>query len=178
MVVARDLRVSVDAARRLLERSRVLPADLDEADAQKLVAELRKLGVTCEPVSVVGRSSAVCRAHPSLAPERPCQDCRDLVCVLCTGPEGEPLCARCEERRARRTRAKWVRVGVLLTVLLSVVVWGVSRQRSRGQRLAWKRPLKVAVVVVARGELKPEVLEAWKAGVVQLEGWVAREAER
>lgn len=178
MLLAREFQLSVDAARQLLSKARVLPRELSEVDAKRLVEALRRLGVTCEQVVVASYTSAVCATHPSLMPERPCAECRTLVCVLCTGPEGEPLCASCAALRTRRSRAKWVRVAVLLGVLVSLGVWGLSRQRSREQRLGWKRPLNVAVVLLAHGEVKPEVTQAWSEGLERLQGWMEREAAR
>ena len=178
MLLAREFQLSVDAARELLSRARVLPRELSEAEARQLAEGLRKFGVVCEPVAVAGHSSAVCVTHPSLTPERPCTDCRALVCVLCKGPQGEPLCGRCAGLRARRARAKWARVAVLLTVLVSLGVWGVARQRSREQRVGWTRTLNVGVVLLAHGEVKPEVVQAWREGLEQLRGWTEREAAR
>lgn len=178
MVLARALQLPLESARQLLAEPRVLPRDLEEGEARRLVDALRQLGVACEPVTVVGHGSAVCGAHPSLAAESPCGDCRALVCVLCKGPEGQALCARCSAQRARRARAKWVRVSVLLVVLVLIVFWATSRQRSLERRVTWDRPLNVAVVLLARGEVKPEVREAWREGVGQLEGWLEREAGR
>ncbi|EPX59849.1 hypothetical protein D187_002593 [Cystobacter fuscus DSM 2262] len=178
MVVARAFQLPLEEARRLLAEPRVLPRDLDEAEAGRLVEALRRQGVTCAAVPVVGRASAVCGRHPVLSAERPCEECRALVCVLCQGAEGRALCAGCAARRVRRTRAKWLRVSVLLGVLVGLVLWGVSRQRSRDRRLTWERPLEVAVVLLARGEVTPEVRGAWEKGVERLGDWAAREAGR
>ncbi|MFL5353474.1 hypothetical protein [Archangium sp.] len=178
MVLARALQVPLESARQLLAEPRVLPRDLEEGEARRLVEALRQLGVACEPVPVVGQGRAVCGTHASLAAESPCEDCRALVCVLCRGPEGQPLCARCSAKRARRTRAKGLRVSVLLVVFVLLAFWATSRQRSLERRVTWERPLDVGVVLLARGEVKPEVLEAWREGVGQLEGWLEREAGR
>lgn len=75
-------------------------------------------------------------------------------------------------------RAFHWRVVVLLTVLVLVVLWGTSRERRQRARLRWNRPLEVAVVLLARGEVKPEVRAAWGQGVEQLEAWLEREAGR
>lgn len=178
LVVARAFQLPLEAARRLLAEPRVLPRDLDEAEAQRLASALRQQGVTCEPVPVAGHGSATCGAHPTLSPEAPCTDCRELVCVLCRSPEGEALCPACAARRARRTRAKWVRVSVLLAVLVFIALWGISNSRAREARLRWDRPLDVAVVLLTHGELKPEVHQAWQQGTGQLESWLEREAHR
>jgi hypothetical protein len=178
MVVARAFQLPLEAARRLLAEPRVLPRELDEAEAERLVVALRRQGVTCERVPVVGHASAVCGAHPSLSAELPCEECRALVCVLCQGREGRALCERCSARRVRRARAKALRVAVLLGVLVGLVLWGVSRQRARDRRLAWERPLEVAVVLLARGEVTPGVREAWEEGLGRLQDWAAREAGR
>jgi hypothetical protein len=178
MVLARALQLPLESARQLLAEPRVLPRDLEEGEARRLVEALRQLGVACEPVPVVGQGRAVCGTHASLAAESPCEDCRALVCVLCRGLEGQPLCAGCSAKRARRTRAKWLRVSALLVVFVLLVFWATSRQRSLERRVAWERPLDVGVVLLARGEVKPEVLEAWREGVGQLEGWLEREAGR
>lgn len=177
-MLARALQLPLGAARQLLAEPRVLPRNLEESEARRLVASLQQHGVACEPVAVAGLGGTQCGTHPSLASEAPCEDCRELVCVLCRGPEGQPLCARCSALRSRRTRAKWLRVSVLLTVLVLVVYWGSSLQRIRERRLTWDRPLNVAVVLLARGEVKPEVREAWREGVGQLEEWLEREAGR
>jgi hypothetical protein len=71
-----------------------------------------------------------------------------------------------------------VRVAVLLTVLVLIVLWGTSRERKRENRLRWNLPLEVAVVLLARGEVKPEVHVAWGQGVERLEEWLEREAGR
>ncbi|WP_434384626.1 hypothetical protein [Melittangium boletus] len=73
---------------------------------------------------------------------------------------------------------KWVRVSVLLAVLVGVVLWGWGRQRTRAQRLAWDRTLRVAVVLITRDEVPAPVREAWREGVGQLEDWAGREAAR
>jgi hypothetical protein len=177
-VLARALQLPLEAARELLTEPRVLPRDLEEAEALRLMASLQQHGVACEPVAVAGLGGTPCGTHPSLASESPCEDCRELVCVLCRGSQGQPLCARCRAQRTRRTRAKWLRVSVLLAVLVLIVHWGTSRQRTRERRLTWERPLNVAVVLLARGEVKPEVREAWSAGVERLEEWLEREAGR
>jgi hypothetical protein len=178
LVLARAFQLSMEAARGLLAEPRVLPRDLEEAEALRLASALRQQGVVCEPVAVAGHGRAVCGAHPTLSPESPCTDCRELVCVLCRSPEGEALCSRCATRRARRARAKWMRVSVLLGVLVLIVLWGVSSSRAREARLRWERPLDVAVVLLSHGDLKPEVREAWRQGVERLEGWMEREARR
>jgi hypothetical protein len=178
LVLARALQLPLGAARQLLAEARVLPRNLEESEARRLVASLQQHGVACEPVALSGSGGALCGSHPSLASDSPCEDCRELVCVLCRGPEGQPLCARCAAQRSRRTRAKWVRVSVLLAVLVLLVHWGTSRQRTRDRRLTWARPLNVAVVLLARGEVKPEVREAWREGVGRLEDWLEREAGR
>ncbi|HEX8819969.1 MAG TPA: hypothetical protein VF794_08605 [Archangium sp.] len=176
--LARTFQVPLEAARRLLAESRVLPRDLREAEARRLVETLQQHGVDCEAVAVAGGGHAVCGTHPSLSPESPCADCRELVCVLCRSPEGEALCARCAARRSRRGRAKWLRVSLLLMLLVLIVFWGTSRQRLRETRLEWDRPLQVAVVLLARGEVKPEVRQAWRDGALALEDWLEREARR
>ncbi|WP_146210175.1 B-box zinc finger protein [Vitiosangium sp. GDMCC 1.1324] len=178
LVLARAFQVPLEAARQLLAESRVLPRDLEESEARRLVESLRQHGVSCQPVAAAGHGGAVCGTHSALAAELPCEDCRELVCVLCRGREGQALCARCSEQRARRTRAKWLRVSVLLMVLVLIAFWGTSRQRTRERRLEWERPLSVAVVLLARGEVKPEVRQAWSEGVGRLEGWLEREAGR
>ncbi|ATB29427.1 B-box zinc finger protein [Melittangium boletus] len=178
MVLARAFQLPLEAARQLLAEPRVLPRDLGEEEARALAEALRQHGVDCEPVPVVGQSRAVCGAHPGLASELPCEDCRELVCVLCRGSEGRALCARCAALRARRARAKWVRVSVLLGVLVAIALWGLSRHRTRERRLEWNRPLQVAVVLLARGEVSAPVREAWREGLARLEDWAGREAER
>jgi hypothetical protein len=178
MVLARAFQLPLEAARQLLAEPRVLPRDLEEAEARRLVEGLRQHGVRGEAVAVAGGGRATCGSHPMLAPESPCTDCRELVCVLCRGAEGEPLCARCAALRTRRARAKWMRVVVLLTVLVLIVLWGTSRERSREARLEWSRPLEVVVVLLARGEVPPRVREAWGQGAGRLENWLAREAGR
>jgi hypothetical protein len=178
LVLARAFQLSLQDARQLLAEPRVLPRDLEEGEARRLVDLLRAQGVECEPVAVAGGSEASCDAHPSLSPEAPCADCRALVCVLCRDSAGEALCARCATLRARRTRAKRLRVSVLLTVLVLLVLWGASRWRTRDARLHWDRSLQVSVVLLSHGEVRPEVREAWLQGVGELEGWLAREARR
>ena len=178
MALARGFQVPVEQARRLLSRPRVLPRDLAEAEARRLVEALRAAGVECETVAVVGGSSAMCPAHPSLSPDLNCTDCRARVCVLCEGPRGEPLCGECAAKRTRRARAKGVRVAVLFAVFLGIALWGVARQRALDRRVAWTRPVNVAVVLIARGEVKAEVFQAWRDGLGRLEEWMAREAGR
>jgi len=176
--LARTFQVPLEAAQRLLAESRVLPRDLEASEARRLVETLRQHGVDCEPVAVAGGGRAVCATHPSLSPDSPCADCRELVCVLCRSLEGEALCARCSALRSRRARAKWTRVSVLLLLLVLIVFWGTSRQRLRETRLEWDRPLQVAVVLLARGEMKPQVRQAWRDGALALEAWMEREAQR
>lgn len=178
MFLARAFSLSLRDARELLSEPRVLPRDLEEGEARRLVEALQQQGVECEQVAVAGGSRASCGTHASLCPDAPCADCRVLVCVLCRDAKGEALCAPCATLRARRTRAKWLRVSVLLTVLVLLVLWGISRSRSREDRLRWDRPLEVSVVLLSRGEVTPEVRAAWRQGMGQLEEWLSREARR
>ncbi len=178
LVLARAFQLPLEDARQLLAEPRVLPRDLEEGEARRLVALLQQQGVACEPVAVAGGSRAACGTHPALSPEAPCADCRALVCVLCRTSRGEALCAPCAALRTRRTRAKWLRVSVLLTVMVLLVLWGASRWRIREARLRWERPLEVSVVLLSHGEVPPGVREAWSQGVGELEAWLTREARR
>lgn len=49
---------------------------------------------------------------------------------------------------ARRTRAFWVRLGILLFVLFTVLLWAIRDTWTRRERLAWDHTLDVAVVLV------------------------------
>jgi hypothetical protein len=49
---------------------------------------------------------------------------------------------------AKRTRAFWVRVGILLFILFTVVLWAIRDTWTRSERLRWDHTLDVAVVLV------------------------------
>jgi len=178
MVLARAFDVPLEVARQLLAEPRVLPKDLGEGEARLLLGMLRKLGLECDLVRIPGPSRAECPSHPGLASERPCQECRELVCVLCRDANGQALCGRCAALRKRRARAKWARVSVLLVVLVGIVLWGVGRHRTRERRLEWERPLRVAVVLLSREEVSEPVRAAWREGMDRLDAWAGREAGR
>lgn len=48
----------------------------------------------------------------------------------------------------KRTKAFWVRVGILLFILFTVVLWAIRDTWTRRERLQWDRTLDVAVVLV------------------------------
>jgi hypothetical protein len=70
------------------------------------------------------------------------------------------------------------RVAVLLAILASVIVYAVRDHAARRARLAWRRPLDIALVLLARGELDPAALAAFEARVPELERALEREFER
>lgn len=49
---------------------------------------------------------------------------------------------------AKRTKAFWVRVGILLFILFTVVLWAIRDTWTRRERLQWDHTLDVAVVLV------------------------------
>lgn len=84
-------------------------------------------------------------------------------------------------RRARADRARHfylVRVAVLLTVLACVSIYAVRDHAARRARLAWQRPLEIALVLLAGGELDPDALAQFEARVPELERALEREFER
>lgn len=82
-------------------------------------------------------------------------------------------------RPSPRTRALFrARVTILLTILLVVILWAWRDIRSRRERNAWQRPLSVAIVLVRRGSLDSDVVEAFRARIPALEGRLVDECRR
>lgn len=69
-------------------------------------------------------------------------------------------------------------MAVLLTVLASVVIYAVRDHSARRARLAWQRPLEIALVLLARAELDADALAAFEERVPELERALEREFER
>lgn len=70
------------------------------------------------------------------------------------------------------------RVAVLLAVLLAVIVYAVRDHSARRERLEWQRPLQIALVLLARGELDSDALARFEARVPELEAALEREFRR
>lgn len=152
--------------------SRVLPFELDAKGAETARASLAPHGLHVELVDVPPTTSR-CRAHPSLTGDLACDGCRTLVCPLCA-----PTCPDCAQRDAAKARWKRIRVAVLLTILLGIVGFGIVRQRRLERRTEWTRSLRVSVTLVSPQTPTPEVIAAWRDGLVSLDEWFAAEAER
>jgi hypothetical protein len=100
-------------------------------------------------------------------------------------PEGAPKPVATEDggltSRARADRARQfylARVAVLLTLLAAVILYAVRDHAARRDRLAWQRPLQIALVLLAQGELDPDALAAFEQRVPELERALEREFER
>jgi hypothetical protein len=81
----------------------------------------------------------------------------------------------------RWLRAGWffrLRVGVLLATLLLVLAWGVHDWSERRARTAWRRPVRVALVLVEREPVAAAVLARLTARSFELERRLAREYAR
>jgi hypothetical protein len=155
-----------------MERTRVLPFELDAAGVEGACAALRTHGLEVEPVEVPPTTSR-CPAHPALTGDVACADCRTLVCPLCA-----PCCRACTARRASKARWKRGRVAVLLVVLVGVAGFGALKQRALARRTEWARPLRVSVTLASLGTPDPSVIAAWREGLASLDAWFAAEAER
>jgi hypothetical protein len=71
-----------------------------------------------------------------------------------------------------------VRVGILLAVLASVIIYALRDHRSRQGRRAWQRPLQIALVLLERGTLDPGALEQFEQRTAALELTLEREFRR
>jgi hypothetical protein len=113
----------------LLRRPGVWPIDLHGPRASEVLEALTTSG--CDAVVETPPSGARCPHHPALIPDRPCDECRASVCVLCL--DGERWCAPCRATKAGATRRQQLRLVPLLIVLGVVVLGaiGVLKQRSR-----------------------------------------------
>lgn len=83
--------------------------------------------------------------------------------------------------RAHADRARHfylARVAVLLTLLASVIIYALRDHAARRARLAWQRPLEIALVLLARGELDADALGAFERRVPELELALEREFQR
>ena len=75
----------------------------------------------------------------------------------------------------RRLRA--LRIAVLLTVLAVVVLWAASVHKRRNRRLAWKRTVHAAVILLeARPAAKARA--PFERGLQTLQQWIAAEGAR
>jgi hypothetical protein len=70
---------------------------------------------------------------------------------------------------------KW-RVALLSAVLLVVAGWAAMVHHRRAARTHWHKPLRVAVVLLARDEAPN--LDRWRAGLDELERWISAEMGR
>jgi hypothetical protein len=83
--------------------------------------------------------------------------------------------------RARPTRSQVffrIRVAFLSLVLLGVLVYAARDYAARRARRAWERPLSVALVLLERGAIDPEALQAFQERVSALEDVLEREYRR
>jgi hypothetical protein len=69
----------------------------------------------------------------------------------------------------RSKRFYYARVSVLTLVLLGVLAYAARDHRRRSARREWQRPLAVALVLLADGELEPEALARLQGHVEPLE---------
>lgn len=70
------------------------------------------------------------------------------------------------------------RLTILLTILVAVILWAWRDVRSRRERNDWDRPLSVAIVLVRRGPLDSEAVEAFRARIPALEARLVDECHR
>lgn len=83
--------------------------------------------------------------------------------------------------RRPRSRAQAffrVRVTILLTILLLVVLWAWRDVRSRRERNTWERPLSVAIVLLRRGPVTSDAIDAFRARIPALETRLADQCAR
>lgn len=147
-IVCEALGVELASGKTILsEFPTLLPLTQPSARAEELVGALRKVGVAASVVPIAGGSDRHCTFHPRLVEGALCAACRAPLCVICER-QGRGTCTDCRARKARRTRNQRLRVGVLLTVLFGVCLFGVKEWRRR--HLGWERPHRVAVVLVLR----------------------------
>jgi len=64
---------------------------------------------------------------------------------------------------------------VVFTLLSAALV---VRDQRRTRRVTWQRPVQVSVTLVSEAPLPPQVEEAWRDGVADLQVWFEREAQR
>jgi hypothetical protein len=78
---------------------------------------------------------------------------------------------------AKRTKAFWIRLSVLLFVLFVVVLWGIRDTWTRRERLAWDHTLDIAVVLVHVAGTEPADPTAMAAMTTRADALAARLAE-
>jgi hypothetical protein len=89
-----------------------------------------------------------------------------------------PLCAACFARAHLKQRFFRGRVVVWSVMLAAVVIWAAIDVTARWSRKQWRRPLTVALVIVARGPVAQPELDALVAGVPRLSARLQSEFER
>ncbi|HXX70499.1 MAG TPA: hypothetical protein VEK07_25175 [Polyangiaceae bacterium] len=70
------------------------------------------------------------------------------------------------------------RVTILSTILLIVILWAWRDVRSRRERNDWERPLSVAIVLVRRGSLDAEAVDAFRERIPALDARLVEECHR
>jgi hypothetical protein len=79
---------------------------------------------------------------------------------------------------ATRSTASRVRIALLLGVLLIVIAYAANDVISRRARTEWRRPLRVALVIVQAGPVSPSAVAALKARTSALEAKLHSEFRR
>jgi hypothetical protein len=82
------------------------------------------------------------------------------------------------QRVLRASTSYRSRVGVLLSILIGVLLWGAHDWSDRRARLAWQRPLRVALVLVTREPVSEHTLGLLTARSFDLERRLTQEYAR
>lgn len=172
MAMARGAQVPLGDAKRLLSADRVLPLDLDDAQAQALLEALTAAGVKADLVQVP-RTARRCPHHPALTDDLRCEACGGAVCPLCV-----PRCPGCLMAERRRARFKGLRVAVLMVLLVAVAAFAISKVRRQLRRESWAKTIEVSVVLLDAEEVPDDARQRWSDGLAALDDWFAAEAAR
>lgn len=147
----------------------------DREEAETWRETLAGLGAEARVIEAVG--GAPCVAHEHFVGRARCVGCEAAICVVCAAT-GDSRCPTCAKRAGRSRRFFRIRISILLVLLAGVLLYAWRDVRSRALRTDWKRPLRVAVVVVAAEPVDGAALARLGARVGVLERRLADEMRR
>jgi hypothetical protein len=175
VALARALGLPLGAAVALVKAPGRLVGRLQSGDGAALVAALARAGLAATVSPASGRAS--CPAHPQVADDARCDQCRASICPVCRAVAGAALCPSCAGAAAGASGRQRLRVMALLAVLLTVSAWGGATMLRREGRTRWGRPLEVGIVeLVARPA--PPGADPLVAELPRMEAWLSHEFHR
>jgi hypothetical protein len=179
-VLARDVGLSLDAARAVLRRlPLVVPRRFSSDAAARIASRLRQAGVVVEDEPAEGLPSPACPRHAAFESYASCTTCKKAICSVCEAESGAASrCVECADERARKTRFQRIRIAILLGVLALVAVYAAADVHGRRARKDWDHTLSVAVVLLDQGGIDRAATERFKDRMPALEARLAAEASR